>query len=899
VELKVEADGNPATALVSAWRDEVPVVMLWRGLPQHRDPAVLERARAAVAAARGVAVTQPKHILSLEAFDVWAQFAEVDPATGAPICCDLNTGATATPAALAAAWRQRPAAEPAPTPPGADAVLIPAQGLAVDGRTTERAEYVAALWTAAEAYLAAHSSPDLFLDPMLPLADVDARTLAGRSGVVPLALTFPTAPGTTLELFWDYGIRWVASPAAGREVSLEICHADAPAIRIADHVPAEQGLFHWSVPGEWLPGADYRIRISATDAKAGFVAGECRVALASCSTLPALAEDRLAVPQDATYTADPEVERSPANTAGFEQLKASVGQRVPCLVAVPGPIAAGTPVPVVSPLLAVGYREAAAFDGPAVTRWVLARQQPGTAAGAANREVANRDFYLDWSCAGSLASVLAASDAVAEGEAAVGGTDTTTGATGRRAGLAGAPSAPSWVSASDGTIPYYIQITWAPSVGAISYALYRSTTSSPGKDPSARIYSGCTWQDYGPTFDVVYYYWIKAVGSSGTSGYSAVNTGYRLGSYVPAPTGVSASDGKYSDKVEVTWYTVSSPTSYQVFRGTSSSSNAATKLAEVSCSPYNDTTAVTGTTYYYWVKAKKWDGISGFSASNTGYRAVATPPAPTGVSASDGSYIDRVRITWTASSGATGYEVWRGTSSSSSQASSIGYPTTTTFDDMTMTPGTTYYYWVKAKSSGGTSGFSTSNTGYCARAIPQAPVGVAASDLTYGDKVRVTWTASTGATQYEIWRGTSPSSATASKAGTTTSTSFDDTGATPLIYYYYFVKAVGLSGTSGVSQPDMGVRLGIPSAPQKVSASGGTYTDKVLITWTGSSGTSTYEVYRSSSNSSANASRIGTATTTSYNDTTAVRTTTYYCWIKAVNAAGSSAFSNADSGRRG
>jgi hypothetical protein len=90
------------------------------------------------------------------------------------------------------------------------------------------------------------------------------------------------------------------------------------------------------------------------------------------------------------------------------------------------------------------------------------------------------------------------------------------------------------------------------------------------------------------------------------------------------------------------------------------------------------------------------------------------PAAPTGVAASDGTYTDRVRITWNASTNATAYEVWRGTSSSSSSAVKITATdvTTTSYDDTTALGGTTYYYWVKAKNSGGTSGFSASNTGF-------------------------------------------------------------------------------------------------------------------------------------------------------------------------------------------
>ncbi len=96
------------------------------------------------------------------------------------------------------------------------------------------------------------------------------------------------------------------------------------------------------------------------------------------------------------------------------------------------------------------------------------------------------------------------------------------------------------------------------------------------------------------------------------------------------------------------------------------------------------------------------------------------PSAPGNVQASDGTYTDKVRVTWNSSAGATSYEVWRNISNNSGSAVQLNSAIAgTTYDDTAAAANTTYYYWAKAKNAAGTSGFSLPDTGF--RAAPPAP----------------------------------------------------------------------------------------------------------------------------------------------------------------------------------
>lgn len=108
--------------------------------------------------------------------------------------------------------------------------------------------------------------------------------------------------------------------------------------------------------------------------------------------------------------------------------------------------------------------------------------------------------------------------------------------------------------------------------------------------------------------------------------------------------------------------------------------------------------------------------MSRYSVFDTGYIGTASSPlsAPTGVSASDGTASGKVEITWDATSGAVLYEVWRATKlvSAGGKPVRVGYLSGTSFDDTTAITGTTYYYWVKARDSWGSSKYSVPDTGY-------------------------------------------------------------------------------------------------------------------------------------------------------------------------------------------
>lgn len=394
------------------------------------------------------------------------------------------------------------------------------------------------------------------------------------------------------------------------------------------------------------------------------------------------------------------------------------------------------------------------------------------------------------------------------------------------------PSAPTGVSASDGTFTDKVQISWNASSGAAYYKIYRNTsnTTSGAAELSGNSASS-PYDDLTAVPGGMYYYWVKACNSAGCSGFSSSDSGFIIG-LPPAPIVVAASDGTFSDKVRVTWgrqdsdYAIFLPLIlngdgepapipeevwYEVYRNTADSTGGALLLSNNHPgSPYDDTSAIPGTTYFYWVKACNSGGCSGFSASDSGYRSgeITVPSAPQDVDASDGTYADRVHLTWTASTGATYYKVFRNTDDNSSTAMTLSAShAASPYDDTLAVPEISYYYWVKACNPAGCSGFSSSDSGYRADelTVPLAPDQVDASNGNYSDKVHLTWAASAGATYYKIYRHTVDNPDTAIHLSESFPGSpYDDTSVVPGTTYYYWLKACNSAGCSGFSSSDTG-----------------------------------------------------------------------------------------------
>ena len=170
-----------------------------------------------------------------------------------------------------------------------------------------------------------------------------------------------------------------------------------------------------------------------------------------------------------------------------------------------------------------------------------------------------------------------------------------------------------------------------------------------------------------------------------------------------------------------------------------------------------------------------------------------------------------------------------------------------------------------------------------------APTGVRA--LLTNSKVTLTWVGSPGAASYNVKRGTVSGTYITIKLQTT-DTYCVDSSISSGTTYYYVISAVKGDGSETANSTEVSP-LAAPAAPTAASATAKSQS-QIDLKWTDSSNNENGFIIERSINN--NKSFIGIATVgageTSFTNLNLSRNTSYYYRVRAINAAGSSNYSN-------
>lgn len=539
------------------------------------------------------------------------------------------------------------------------------------------------------------------------------------------------------------------------------------------------------------------------------------------------------------------------------------------------------------------------------------------------------------------------------------------------------PDAPTGITATDGTLTDRVQVTWTGSSGATSYEVFRSLIDNPTAAQSLGTTAATTYDDLTTAVGETYFYRVKASNLDGTSAFSASDAGFR-GSAVTSNdafanratlTGDNGSDSasnaaatkesgepNHAGNVggKSLWWSWTAPQT-GTFTVDTVGSSFDTLLAVYTGSNVSGLTVrgsdddsggnlvsrivvqvSAGTTYAIAVDG--YGAASGTVNLNHAFTpSPSLPLPPPSMSASDGTFSDRVRIEWTAGSGATSYDVRRATSANFASATLLGNTASLTFDDTTAIPGTTYRYWVVSKNSVGSAldpagpdtGFRTaamSNDNFVNRALLTGTTATVTTSNTTATKEGSEPNHAGNAGGHSLWwHWTAPSAGTltvdtigssfdtllaiytGANLGVLTSRGADDDSAGNGLSRVSFAVTPGTEyqiAVDGFAAASGSLKLQLvfqpaptsPSPASGLSATDDTFGDRVRVTWTAGSGATSYDIFRHTTTTFASASLLANVSATTYDDLTSAHGTVYFYWVVARNSAGTSAPAGPESG---
>ncbi|TGK08891.1 cysteine protease [Leptospira fletcheri] len=408
------------------------------------------------------------------------------------------------------------------------------------------------------------------------------------------------------------------------------------------------------------------------------------------------------------------------------------------------------------------------------------------------------------------------------------------------------PVPPKEIAASQGSFADKVQITWESVANAVGYEIYRK---GPGDSSFAKIglsqSNGFT--DDGIQKDVAYSYKVVTLTDSDSSDPSDGEAiGYAKSQEQKAPTkvvGLKASQGQYSNKIDLTWEAIDDVTEYNIYKW-----NAIQKkyvsVGKSKTNSYADPGAAkNGVTEFYVVS-----GVSGGkvgdpsdAAAGTTARANSKPPKPLGLMATKGLYNSKVELRWQKVDGASRYLIYRyntgGMFGGGSWAKLAEEPKESFIDEKL--PSQYAYYAVAAVNRNGVAGpFSDYAYGYIdpnkhrGERLP-SPTNLKGSLDQKTGRMSLKWESVKGASEYYVYRkkrGSSSWNFLASSGKTPTFTS--DLPEKETFYLYSVTAKTDLGGESEYSAPVSGVLSSAKPAPANRAFGGDSTLEKFKGPWT-------------------------------------------------------------------
>ena len=410
-----------------------------------------------------------------------------------------------------------------------------------------------------------------------------------------------------------------------------------------------------------------------------------------------------------------------------------------------------------------------------------------------------------------------------------------------------------------------IKVSWSASAGTTEYRVYRQDGLTTGSHVVATIDGGKTeFVDNDVVVDGIYYYYVKAINE--TMGESLNSDATPAVKRIECVEGIKTKI--LNNGILVSWKEHAYADSYIVCRKTNGKW---TEIAETIDSEYIDKTVVSGEVYAYAVIPVVGEFIGGIDEDGAKEFKYLSVPSITKVELTS----DSIKIYWGKVAGAKSYKIQKASLDSDGDISG-SYKTVATvnadkssYEDESVKAGKGYIYRVYA-----VDGETISLASTAQKATFLATQKIKDLSNAYGG-VKITWSGSSGAKYYRIYRKVSGGDWEYIKRVSSSTRSYTDKGAKNGVKTYYAVKAQNGDCISTYKSKSFTY-----FASPKVTVSN--KTSAITVSWDKISGAKSYYVYRKGPGEDS-WKKVSTVTKNIYTDKNVKNGKYYRYTVKAYN----------------
>ncbi len=454
--------------------------------------------------------------------------------------------------------------------------------------------------------------------------------------------------------------------------------------------------------------------------------------------------------------------------------------------------------------------------------------------------------------------------------------------------------------------PTLLTVNLNNSSGSPTYQWYVNSNNST---TGGTLISGATNNTYQPPADVIgtfYYYCEISLTSGGCSSLTS-----NIGSVVVNPQPTISTQPTVTQNGCV-GFTITSPlsvsysggvgtASYQWYSNTSNSNVGGSIISGATNTTYLPPTYTTsGNFYYYVVISLNGNGCNSVSSNVAEViifddPTITTQPIPS-QTLCQGATATILEVNANGGNGSFNYQWYSNTADNTSTGTLITGATSNTFTPPTTSVGTVYYYSIITQSTPGCSVTSTtaSVTINVSPSINNQPTSSVVCLNGTPSTLQFSFTNGAGTATYQWYVNTTNNSTTGTAiVGATNATYIPPTDSIGILYYYCLVSFSGINGSCSTIATNVATVEVIPGAtidqnplPSQNVCVGGIINNLLSVTFTGGTGTPSYQWFSNTINSNSGGTLIGGANGSTYLPPVFTSEGSYFYYVE-INFSGS------------